>query len=122
MPPKNDDKFELSPEIIKRLGEGYTWQNDREPTISELAIEGRKLLELEQKENGSVKQTAKSLPQTKKPQSDLTQANRYQMAINQVLSELPRWKREIVEECIETGKEDRHYSEFIKEVIRIAEK
>jgi hypothetical protein len=126
MPPKNEelppdkDKIWVHPDVLKRIGDKIK-EYKKEPTIQELAIEGGKLLEADEKQKRSGKQKSNDLTQKQKSQSELTQADRYQMAHYQVLNDLPQWKKNVIEECIKTGKDDRLYSEFAKAVIRIAE-
>ncbi len=78
-------------------------------SLTQLIMEGEQELEKDAK----AKATANIVMQPKE---------RYQMAHNQVLNDLPRAKREIVEKCIlSKDLDNKVYSDFVREVIAIAE-
>lgn len=47
--------------------------------------------------------------------------NEYSVSWDEVYSQLPSWKKQVIDDCLKNKKEDAFYITFIKEVIRRAE-
>jgi hypothetical protein len=78
-------------------------------SLAQILAEGQKELEKDEKARAAAKYL-------------LSPAQRYELAHIQVLSDLPKSKREVVERCIKNKDyTNRVYEAFIKDVITIAE-